>query len=99
MAGQSQKELNQARELLLAGDAARALPIFLKLTRSHPGVGTLWYECGNAAFKVRQMDLADRAWSKSIELEPRNAELIGMIGHQYEAARRPEKARSCYIQA
>src|ERR1700722_13823775 len=99
MAGQSPKELNRARELLQAGDAARALPLFLKLTRHHSGVAALWYECGNAALKARQMDLADRAWSKAIDLQPRNAELIGMIGHQYEAARRPEKARACFLRA
>ena len=45
------------------------------------------------------MDLADRAWSKAVEIEPRNAELIGMVGHQFEALRRPEKARACFLQA
>ncbi len=99
MAGQSQKELNRARELLVSGDAVRALPLFLKLTRQHPNVAALWYECGTAALKARQLDVADRAWSKSMELEPRNAELIGMIGHQYEAARRPDKARVCFERA
>jgi tetratricopeptide (TPR) repeat protein len=62
-------------------------------------MAVIWYEYGNAAFKSRQMDLADRAWSRAIELEPRNAELIGMVGHQYEASRRPEKARACFVRA
>jgi tetratricopeptide (TPR) repeat protein len=99
MAVHAQNDLNRARELLLARDTGRALALYQKLTRQCPGTAVVWYECGNAAFKSRQMDLADRAWSKAIELEPRNAELIGMVGHQYEASRRPEKARACFIRA
>jgi tetratricopeptide (TPR) repeat protein len=99
MAVNSQNDLNRARDLLLDGDADRALALYQKLTRQCPGVAVVWYECGNAAFKSRQMELADRAWSKVIELEPHNAELIGMVGHQFEASRRPEKARACFIRA
>ncbi len=99
MASHAQNDLNRARELLLAGDTSRALALYQKLTRLCPGTALVWYECGNAAFKSRQMDFADRAWTKAIDLEPRNAELIGMIGHQFEALRRPEKARACFVRA
>jgi Tfp pilus assembly protein PilF len=99
MPAQSQNDLTRAREFLLSGDFARALPLFEKLVRQTPRAAVLWYEYGNAAFKCRRMDLADRAWSKAVEIEPRNAELIGMVGHQFEAMRRPEKARACFVQA
>jgi len=99
MPGQSQNDLNRAREFLLSGDSARALPLYEKLVRQSPGAGMIWYEYGNAASKSRRTELADRAWSKAIELEPRNADLIGMVGHQFEAVRRPEKARACFLQA
>src|ERR1700691_1309324 len=99
MADQAQNNLNRARELLLARDTGRALALYEKLTRQCPGTAVVWYEYGNAAFKSRQMALADRAWSRAIELEPRNADLIGMVGHQYEALRRPDKARACFVQA
>jgi len=99
MAAQSQNDLNRARELLLNGDFARALPLYERLVRQNPGAAVIWYEYGNAAFKSRRADLADRAWSKAVETEPRNAELVGMVGHQYEAMRRPEKARACFLQA
>jgi Flp pilus assembly protein TadD len=99
MAVQVQNDLNHARRLLLAGDACRALALYLKLTRLRPGAAAIWHECGNAAFKTRQMELADRAWRKAVELEPRDAELINMVGHQYEAARLPEKARACFLRA
>jgi tetratricopeptide (TPR) repeat protein len=99
MSANGQNDLNRARGFLLQGEAGRALGLYRKLTAQFPGSATIWYECGNAAFKSRQMELADRAWSKVMELEPRNAELIGMVGHQFEAARRPEKARVCFVQA
>jgi Tfp pilus assembly protein PilF len=99
MPAQSQNDLNRARELLLNGDFARALPLYERLARQSLGTAVIWYEYGNAAFKCRQMDLADRAWTKAVEIEPHNAELVGMVGHQYDALRRPEKARACFIQA
>jgi tetratricopeptide (TPR) repeat protein len=54
---------------------------------------------GNAASGARDFDLADRAWAKARELAPQNAELIGLIGHQYQALRQPEQARACFAQA
>jgi Flp pilus assembly protein TadD len=99
MPAQSQNDLNRAREFLLSGDSDRALPIYERLVRQNPRAGVIWYEYGNAASKSRRVALADRAWSKAIEIEPQNAELLGMVGHQYEALRRPEKASACYIQA
>jgi tetratricopeptide (TPR) repeat protein len=94
-----QNLLDEARELLLGGDYARAQQLYEKLARRFPAVAAVWYEYGNAASKNRQMDLADQAWRKAIELEPRNAELISMIGHQYEALRQTERARECFFTA
>jgi Tfp pilus assembly protein PilF len=99
MAVYAQNDLNHARDLLLNGEAGRALALYQKLTRQCPGAAVLWYEYGNAAYKSRQLELADRAWNKAVELEPHNAELIGMIGHQYQASRRPEKALASFARA
>ncbi|HEV7925651.1 MAG TPA: sulfotransferase [Verrucomicrobiae bacterium] len=99
MPAHSQKDVNRAREFLLAGQFARALPLYEKLVRQSSGAPLLWYEYGNASFQCRQMDLADRAWSRAAELAPKNAELIAMVGHQFEAMRRPDKARACFLQA
>jgi Flp pilus assembly protein TadD len=99
MQAQSQNDLKRAREFLLSGDFGRALPVFERLARQSPGAAVIWYEYGNAAFQSHRMDLADRAWSKAVELAPGNAELLGMVGHQFEALRRPEKARACFVQA
>ncbi|PWU21474.1 MAG: hypothetical protein C5B50_01615, partial [Verrucomicrobia bacterium] len=91
--------LEEARRLLLNGDYHRALPLYEKLTRHFPRLAEVWYEYGNAASKARQSGLADRAWRKAIEIEPQNAELIGMIGHQYQAIRQTQRALECFTQA
>ena len=94
-----QELLDEAREPLVAGDYGRALALYEKLTRHFPGAAVVWYEYGNAAAQSRKAELADRAWRKALELEPRNAELIGMIGHQYQAARQTDRALACFAQA
>jgi tetratricopeptide (TPR) repeat protein len=99
MPAQFQNDLTRARELLLNGDFPRALSLYEKLTRLNPGVAVIWYEYGNAAVKTHQIEVADRAWRRAIETDPLNAELVGMVGHQYQALRRPEMARSCFLKA
>jgi tetratricopeptide (TPR) repeat protein len=94
-----QKNLQAARDRLLAKDFTRALPLYEKLTRQYPGIAAIWLEYGNAASGLRQAGLADRAWSKACEVEPRNAELIGMVGHHYQGLRQPEKARAYFARA
>ena len=93
------KKHNEARAFLLSNDFAQALPRYEKLSRQRPGLSVIWFEYGNAASRMREADLADRAWRKAVELDPRNAELVGMIGHQYQGSRQPEKARNCFARA
>lgn len=93
------QRVEEARSLLLANDFAQALPLYARLTRECPRAAVIWFEYGNAAAKTRNRDLADTAWRKALELEPRNAELIGMVGHQYQAARQSERAAACFAQA
>jgi len=94
-----QKKHNEARELLLSNDFAQALPRYEKLTRQFPGAEVIWAEYGNTASRLRETRLADRAWRRALELAPGNAELVSMIGHQYQAVRLPERARACFAQA
>lgn len=94
-----QKSLSEARQLLLSNEFSRALPLYEKLTRQYPGVAVIWYECGNAACKLRKLPQAELAWNQAMELEPRNASLIGMIGHQYQALRQADKACACFARA
>src|SRR3984957_4182811 len=96
---QSQSDLKRAREFLTSGEFARALPLYEKLVRQSSGAPLLWYEYGNAAFKTRRTEVADRAWRRAVVLAQNNAELVGMVGHQFEAMRRPDKARAFFLQA
>jgi tetratricopeptide (TPR) repeat protein len=92
------RRLDQARQLLLAQKFAQALPLYEKLTRLSPGQAVVWLEYGNAASGMHNRKLADLAWQKALALDPRNSELVGLIGHQYQGIRRPERARACFAQ-
>jgi Tfp pilus assembly protein PilF len=94
-----QPKLDEARQRLLSNDFARALALYETLSRQSPGSAVIWFEYGNAASGLQQLDLADRAWRKALELEPRNSEIVGLIGHRYQGLRQPEKAKACFAQA
>jgi Flp pilus assembly protein TadD len=98
-ASELQHHLNEARQLLLGHEFGRALPRYEKLTRQYPGDAVLWAEYGNAASGLGQVDLADRAWQKALGLAGSNADLIGMIGHQYQGMRMPAEASACFARA
>ncbi len=99
IAGGPNKRLDQARELLLSHRFTLALPLYEKLTRECPGDAVVWLEYGNTASGARQFQLAGAAWSRAMELAPRNAELISLVGHQYQGLRRPDQASACFAQA
>ncbi len=94
-----QHKLNAARQSLLGHDFGRALAQYERLTRQCPREAVIWAEYGNAASGAGQADLADHNWQRALGLAPGNAELVGMIGHQYQGMRRPEKALACFVQA
>ncbi|HYV32180.1 MAG TPA: sulfotransferase [Candidatus Binatia bacterium] len=94
-----QERWSEARQLLLSRNFARALQRYERLLKQTPAEAGLWFEYGNAASGLHQTVLAERAWQKALELAPRNAELITLIGHQYQSLRQPEKARSCFARA
>jgi Tfp pilus assembly protein PilF len=94
-----QRELNEARHSLLSQDFARALPQYERLVRRCPGAALIWFEYGNAAARLRQVPLAERAWLKAMELDRGNSELLAMVGHQYQGLRKPERARECFVRA
>ena len=91
--------VKEARDRLLSGDFAQALSLYKRLTLGFPGNAVIWYEYGNAAAKLRKIGLAEQAWQKAAQLAPGNAELLAMIGHQYQAARRSSEACALFIRA
>lgn len=99
MSVEIQQRVNKARQFLLSNRFAQALPLYEKLVQQRPADAIAWFEYGNAASGLNQPELADRAWSRALALAPTNAELIGLIGHQYQGLRQPERARACFAQA
>ncbi|HXB58766.1 MAG TPA: sulfotransferase [Candidatus Acidoferrales bacterium] len=93
------ESLNKARRLLESYDFSQALAAYEKLTRQFPRNARIWVEYGAAAAGTGQLDLADRAWNKALELEPGNSENLLQVGHQYKSLRQPEKARAWYEKA
>lgn len=93
------ESLNKARRLLECYDFSQALPAYEKLTRQFPRRARIWVEYGAAAAGAGQLELADRAWAKALELEPGSSENLLQIGHQYKSLRQPEKARAWYEKA
>jgi tetratricopeptide (TPR) repeat protein len=93
------QQLNEARHYLLSQNFSQALARYEKLVRQFPADAVIWFEHGNAASALQQRERADISWQKALELAPGNAELVGLIGHQYQGLRQPERARACFIQA
>src|SRR6478609_4671134 len=89
----------KARQFLLSRNFAAALPVYEKLVVERPSDPVVWFEYGNAASGLRQFELAERAWNRAMDLAPTNAELIGLIGHQYQALRKPDRAFACFVKA
>jgi Flp pilus assembly protein TadD len=93
------KKLNEARQLLQAFNFSQAVLAYEKLARQFPHKAGIWFEYGCAAGGAGQLDLADRAWRKALELEPSNGELMLQIGHRHQSLRQPEKARASFERA
>ncbi len=89
----------KAQEQLLSGRPGPALAGYRDLVRRHPGIPALWFELGNAASGELDFTLANQAYRQALELSPRDAALLGMIGHQYQSLRQLDDARSCYERA
>jgi tetratricopeptide (TPR) repeat protein len=94
-----EKKLNEARQLLQEHNFSPALAAYGKLTQHYPHKASIWFEYGFAAGGAGQLELAERAWNKALELEPNNSELALQIGHRYQGLRLPEKAWAAFKRA
>lgn len=93
------QKLKQAREFLREYNFSRALAAYEKLTKSRPNSARVWIEYGCAAEGATQADLADKAWAKALELEPRSSSLLREVGMYYQKRHFPAKARDLYQRA
>ncbi|MGD0814704.1 MAG: sulfotransferase [Verrucomicrobiota bacterium] len=97
--GPSDKKLNEARRLLESYDLPQAVQAYEKLVQRFPHKAQIWFEYGGAACGAGQSELAELAWNKAVELEPRNGQLLLDIGHQCQRLRLPQKARTWFEKA
>jgi Flp pilus assembly protein TadD len=90
-----EKRLAEARQFFQEHKFSQAVPAYEKLTQQFPHKARIWFEYGCAAGGAGQLDLAERAWGKALELEPNNGELPLQIGHRYQGL----KARAAFERA
>ena len=89
-----ERQIGEARNALLSRQFEQAHSRYERLLRQLPQSAVLWFEYGNAALGLRRFEEAERGWIKALELDPRNAELIGLIGHQFQGQRQPAEAHN-----
>lgn len=89
----------KAQENLLLGRHGNALQQYRELARRYPRIPELWFELGNAAVGGLDFPLADRAYQRARELGRNHAALLSLIAQQYQALRRVDEARNCFLQA
>jgi tetratricopeptide (TPR) repeat protein len=89
----------KAQEQLLGGRHGAALANYRELVRRYPAAVELWFELGNAAAGELDFTLANQAYRRALELAPRHAGLLSLIGQQYQGLRQLDDARTCYEQA
>ncbi len=93
---ESPTALEDARRLLFSHQYRPALAAYDQLAARFPRAAVVWFERGNSAAGAREFELADRYWNSALALEPANAELAALVGHQYQALRQPDRARACF---
>jgi Flp pilus assembly protein TadD len=93
------KKLVEARELLTSFNLSQALSAYEKLTHQFPNKAPIWFEYGVAAGRMGQTDLADRAWSKALELSPNDSSLMLEMGHQCQGLRQEGRAKALFEKA
>ena len=89
----------KAQQQLLGGQPGPALAAYRDLARRYPAVPELWFELGNAAAGELDFALASQAYRRVVELAPNNANLLVMVGRQYQGLRQLDQARAAFERA
>ncbi len=88
-----------AQQQLLGGQTGPALAAYHDLARKYPSVPELWFELGNAAVGELDFSLANRAYQRVLQLASANANLLVMVGRQYQGLRQLDDARAAFERA
>ena len=93
------KKLGEARAFCSSLAYSEAVSAYAKMAQQYPGKGRVWLEYGSAAVWTGQLELAERAWNKAVELLTPNAQTFLEIGHDCRYARQAELAEKWYEKA
>jgi tetratricopeptide (TPR) repeat protein len=88
-----------AQQQLLSGKFTAALVAYRTLVRKFPGIPELWFELGNAAAGELDFAEANQAYQRAVDLAPNNANLLVMVGRQYQGLRQLDAARTTFERA
>jgi len=89
----------RAQEQLMGGRPGAALAGYRELAARYPAIPELWFELGNAAAGELDFAQANVAYQRALEHAPKNAAMLGNIGHQYLGLRQLDAARVCFERA
>ncbi len=89
----------KARQQLLAGKAALALPAYRDLAKKFPTIANLWVELGAAAAADLDFDLARQALDLAEQIASEDSAVLIALGQQYHRLRQPGRARDCFERA
>jgi len=89
----------KAQQQLLGGQHGPALATYRDLARRYPAVPELWFELANAASGELDFALANQAYRRVLDLAPTNANLLVMVGRQYQGLRQLDDARAAFERA
>lgn len=90
---------NKARELIKSARYAQAIDLFRSISRKIPSHPHLWAELGAAAMRTAEIDLAAKAYRKSLECCGLEIPLMLQLGRAFAGLRLMDDARSCYERA
>jgi tetratricopeptide (TPR) repeat protein len=89
----------KAKTYLFGGQYLAAVAAYRELLAKYSSVPELWFELGNAEAGQLDFASANRAYERALELAPRNARLLLLIGQQYQGLRQLDRARTCFERA
>jgi tetratricopeptide (TPR) repeat protein len=91
-------KLQRAREALLGGRVAAALPLLRELAAAHPTHAAIRYDLGNA-LADDDWQAAMSEWRRAAELAPWDSHLLILTAHRFEALRQHAEAGEMFARA
>lgn len=73
-------DIARARELFLQDRLQEGIALAEKTARSYPDEPYVWFMLGKARYQSRELELAEQAFRRSLELEPKSVQATFLLG-------------------